>query len=73
MRPLHDRQPGAAVPARSRGLDTSWRTFLRTQAEGLLGCDFFTVDTVFFKRLYVLFVIEVATRPPGRQVHRRIR
>jgi putative transposase len=47
-------------PAPRRGL--SWRGFLKAQATGILACDFFTVETVFLKTLYVLFFIEIGTR-----------
>jgi putative transposase len=39
----------------------SWRAFLRGQAAHMLAADFLTVDTVLFRRLCVLVVIELDT------------
>jgi putative transposase len=50
------RDPG---PRRS---GPSWREFCRAQAMTMLACDFFTVDTVLLRRIYVFFVLEVGTR-----------
>src|SRR5450756_1304044 len=38
-------------PAPRRG--PSWGEFLRSQADGILACDFFTVETAFLRTLYV--------------------
>lgn len=39
-----------------------WRTFVHNQAAALVACDFATVVTATFRRLYVLIVIEIGTR-----------
>jgi hypothetical protein len=60
---------GIRVTMRGHGLDpaprrstTSWRAFLRQQAAGIVACDFFTIDTIWLRRLYVLCFIQLDTR-----------
>jgi len=52
----------AGVDPAPRRAGPTWKQFLTTQAHTILSCDFFTVDTVLLKRIYVLFFVEIATR-----------
>ena len=61
----------------------TWREFLRAQAASIVACDFFTVETAFLRRYYVLFFIELQSRrvhlagssahPSGRWVAQQAR
>ena len=52
----------AGLPPAPRRDSQSWRYFLRAHEESFLACDFFTIDTVFLRRLYVLAFITVGSR-----------
>ena len=65
-------------PSRTRR-GITWREFVRTHRHSLLAVDFFTVETLWLQRLYVLFFIELGsrrvhlagcTRPRRRRDHR---
>jgi putative transposase len=45
-----------------RRASISWREFLRQQAAAILECDFFTVETLWLRRFYVFFFIELSRR-----------
>ena len=55
---LHD----AGIDPASWRTSTTWASFLRSQADALLACDFFETVTLGGGRLQVLAVIEHATR-----------
>jgi putative transposase len=73
----------AGIEPAPRRLEQSWAEFLRQQAASILECDFLTVDTLFLKRFYVLFFVELASRrvhlagittnPDGRWVTQQAR
>ncbi len=52
----------AGIDPTPRRTGQSWRAFLDAQAKTILVVDFFHADTVFLRRLYVLFFIEHGTR-----------
>jgi putative transposase len=54
------RQAGVS-PAGARA-QLSWRDFLRAHADSIIAGDFFTVETLWLGRLYVLFFLELGSR-----------
>jgi putative transposase len=74
---------GAGVAPAPRRASISWREFLRQQASAIVECDFFTVETQWLRRLYVLFFIQLGRRrvhlagvtanPTGRWVEQQAR
>jgi putative transposase len=59
IRTLLRRRGLGPAPRRS---GPAWGEFLRAQARGILASDFFTVETVWLRTLYVFFAIEIHTR-----------
>jgi putative transposase len=52
----------AGIDPSPRRTGPTWSQFLHTQAEAILACDMFHLDTITLHRLYAFFVIEHATR-----------
>ena len=52
----------AGIDPAPRRTAPTWSLFLRSQADAILACDFFTADLLDGTQAYVLAVIEHATR-----------
>jgi transposase InsO family protein len=59
IRTLLRRHSLGPAPRRS---GPTWTQFLKAQAAGIVACDFFTVETIRLKTLYVLFFVQLSTR-----------
>jgi putative transposase len=52
----------AGIDPSPRRTGPTWSQFLHAQAQAILACDLFHLDTITLQRLYAFFVIEHATR-----------
>ena len=52
----------AGIDPSPRRAGPTWSQFLHAQAQAILACDLFHLDTITLHRLYAFFVIEHATR-----------
>jgi putative transposase len=50
------------LPPASQRDEVSWRDFLRQHAATTNACDFFTVETAWLRRIYVLFFLSLESR-----------
>ena len=54
------RAAGLGPAGTRRGM--TWREFVRAHRHSMIAVDFFTVETIWLQRLYVLFFIELGSR-----------
>jgi putative transposase len=52
----------AGLPPAPQRDSQSWRRFLQAHGASIIACDFFTVDTVWLRRLYVLAFLSIGSR-----------
>lgn len=50
------------LPAPERGRSPSWQYLMSHYKQQLLACDFFTIETLFLRTIYVFSFIELGTR-----------